>query len=219
MVFRGEIWPIVEVLSTQNSVRRRRLPMTVKMMSTRFLHFTNCGHNAFASYISMQCKSLNITCMGPFLLVGQCPFKTSTRGKLWTQPHQGFVFCYQELSMRKMIWTIRKKILIRILNTNDGQKSESLSHTKSHKLSIRLVGGEQGGMNGEENNPWGWACLTFSFCDWREWILWEKVKVVLTTRFLNYIWSDNLQFPYTSKLEVYMRSDNFLMYNLQLPYK
>ena len=45
------------------------------------------------------------------------------------------------------------------------------------------------------------------------------MKVVLTTRFLNYIWSDNLQFPYTSKLEVYMRSDNFLMYNLQLPYK
>ena len=32
MVFRGEIWPIVEVLSTQNSVRRCGLPMTVMMM-------------------------------------------------------------------------------------------------------------------------------------------------------------------------------------------
>ena len=32
MVFHGEIWPIVEVLSTQNSVRRCGLPMTVMMM-------------------------------------------------------------------------------------------------------------------------------------------------------------------------------------------
>ena len=32
MVFRGEIWPIVEVLSTQNSVRRCGLPMNEMMM-------------------------------------------------------------------------------------------------------------------------------------------------------------------------------------------
>ena len=32
MVFHGEIWPIVEVLSTQNSVRRCGLPMNEMMM-------------------------------------------------------------------------------------------------------------------------------------------------------------------------------------------
>ena len=47
-----------------------------------------------------------------------------------------------------------------------------------------------GGEGGKKTSPEGWKFLTFSlsFCDRRQWALWEKAKVVLTTVFFCEIW-------------------------------